>query len=126
MPLVRHLDLGAGVLRRRVRQWREALLPTGMMGITPRRDVRLDTAFGTGRQCRGAKVARVQGRRLGRADCRWNGIERGFGFLTVVGVIGEGPSHDEQTPLIYGQLYIVILLKTGIRRVFLSGATPGR
>src|SRR5438270_12207078 len=46
--LVGHLDLRAGVLRWRVRQWREALLPAGMMGITPRGDVGLDTALGTG------------------------------------------------------------------------------
>jgi hypothetical protein len=37
--------------------------------------------------------------------------------LTVVGVIGEGPSHDEQTRLIHGHLRIVILLKASIRRV---------
>ena len=41
-----------------------------------------------------------------------------FLFLTVVGVIGERACDDEQTPLIYGQLRIVILLKAGIRRVF--------
>src|SRR5260370_37249467 len=40
--LVRHLHLRTGVLRRRVRQRREALLPPGMMGITTGRDVRLD------------------------------------------------------------------------------------
>src|SRR6266567_7350021 len=55
--LVGHLDLCAGVLRRRVRQWREALRPSGMMGITPRRDVGLDAAFGTGHQRRQAEVA---------------------------------------------------------------------
>src|SRR5712692_1949288 len=45
--LVGHLDLGAGVLRRRVRQRREALLPTGMMGITARGDVGLNAALRT-------------------------------------------------------------------------------
>ena len=50
--LVGHLDLCARVLRRRVRQRREALPPTGMMGITPRGDVRLNAALGTGRQRR--------------------------------------------------------------------------
>src|SRR2546428_7961314 len=45
--LVGHLDLCAGIRRRRVRQWRETLLPTGMMGITARRDVRLDAALRT-------------------------------------------------------------------------------
>ena len=33
-------------------------------------------------------------------------------------MIREGPSHDEQTPLIHGHLRVVILLKSGIRRVF--------
>src|SRR5438105_4213841 len=50
--LVGHLDLCARVLGRRVRQWRESLLPAGMMGITTRRDVGLDAAFGTGHQRR--------------------------------------------------------------------------
>ena len=97
-----------------------------MMGITPRRDVGLDATFGTGRQRRRADVPGIQRCRSGHAERRRDGIQSRLGFLTVVGVIGEGPSHDEQTPLIYGQLYIVILLKTGIRWVFLSGATPGR
>ncbi len=57
-------------------------------------------------------------RRLRHANRRWNGSECGFGFLRVVGVIREGPSHDEQTPLIHGHLRVVILLKSGIRRVF--------
>ena len=30
----------------------------------------------------------------------------------------ESPSDDEQTPLIHGHLRVVILLKSGIRRVF--------
>src|SRR4051795_2542809 len=33
-------------------------------------------------------------------------------------MIGERISHNEETPLIHGHLCIVILLKTGIRRVF--------
>src|SRR5260370_36687622 len=56
LELVGHLDLGTGILRRRIGQRCEPLLPTGMMGITARGDVGLDTAFGTGRQGRGAKV----------------------------------------------------------------------
>src|SRR5207248_1839863 len=39
-------------------------------------------------------------------------------FLTVIGMIGEGPSHDQQTALIHGHLRIVILLEASIRRVF--------
>src|SRR5712692_47188 len=42
----------------------------------------------------------------------------GSARLSVVGVIGEGPSDDEQTPLIDGHLRVVILLKSGICRVF--------
>src|SRR5436309_10394388 len=45
--LVGHLDLCARVLRRRVRQWRKALRPSGMMGITARGDVGLNVALGT-------------------------------------------------------------------------------
>src|SRR5260370_17144519 len=40
--LVGHLDLGARILRRRIRQWCETLLPTRMMGITARADEGFD------------------------------------------------------------------------------------
>ncbi len=116
--LVGHLDLRAGVLGRRIRQWCEPLLPTGMMGITTRGDVGLDAAFGTRRQGCGAKVASIQRRRLGRADLRWNGRQRGFGFLAIVGMIGQGPSHDEQTFLIHRHLRVIILLEARMRRAF--------
>ena len=87
--LVGHLHLGARVLRRRIRQRRETLLPTGMMWITARRDVGLDVALGTRRQRRGADVASVQRRRVWRADRGGDGLESRFSFLTIVGVIGE-------------------------------------
>src|SRR3989442_1006370 len=90
LELVGHLDLGTGILRWWIRQRCKPLSPTRMMGITARGDIRLDAAFGTGRQGRGAKVASVQRRRLGRADLRWNRSECGFGFLRVVRMIGEG------------------------------------
>src|SRR5579859_2072683 len=79
--LVGHLDLRTGILRRRVWQGREALLPTGMMGITARRDVWLNTALRTGSQRRGPEVASVQRCCLGGADRRWNSRKRGFGLL---------------------------------------------
>src|SRR6266704_866730 len=116
--LVGHLDLGTVVLGRRIRHRGEPLLPTGMMGITARGDVGLDVAFGTRLQGRGAEIPGIQRRRLGRANRRRNSRERGFGFLTVVGMIGEGPSHDEQTRLIHGYLRIVILLEDRMRRAF--------
>src|SRR2546421_383159 len=116
--LVGHLDLCACVLRRRVSQGREALLPTRMMGITARGDVGLNAALRTRRQCRGANITGIQRGGLGRADRRGDGLQSRLSFLTVVGVIGESPSHDQQTLLIHGHLRIVILLKARIRRVF--------
>ena len=98
--LVGHLDLCARVLGRRVRQRREALPPTGMMGITARGDVGLNVALGTRRQRRGADVAGVQRGGIGRAERGGDGRESRLSFLTVVGVIGESPSHDQQTALI--------------------------
>src|SRR5207248_3163375 len=83
-----------------------------------RGDVGLDAAFGTRLQGRGAKVASIQRRCLGRADLRWNGLQSRLCFLTVVGMIGQGPSHDEQTDLIHGHLRIVILLEARMRRAF--------
>jgi hypothetical protein len=61
--LVRHLDLGAGILGWRIRQRRETLRPSGMMWITTGRDVRLDAAFGASDQRCGTKIARLA--------CRW-------------------------------------------------------
>src|SRR3989475_3401935 len=118
LELVGHLDQGARVLRRRISQWRETLLPTRMMGITARGDVGFDPALGARSQGGRTKIASVQRRRLRRADCRRDGLEGRFGFLAIVRVVGEGISHDEQTGLIYGNLCVVILLKTSIRRVF--------
>jgi hypothetical protein len=126
MPLVRHLDLGTRVLRWWIEQWRKTLLPAGMMGISARRDVRLDAPLLTRRQGRRASISGIECRRLRHANGRGNGSEGGFGFLRVIGMIREGPSDDQQTLLIYGYLRVVILLKSGIRRVFLSGATAGR
>jgi len=126
MPLVGHLHLGTRLFGWRVGQRREPLLPTRMMGIAASGDVGLDAPLLTCRQGRGASIPGIQCRRLRHANRRWNGSERGFGFLRVVGVIREGPSDDEQTPLIHRHLRVVILLKSGIRRIFLSGATPGR
>src|SRR5438270_11378470 len=118
LELVGHLDQGARVFRRRIRQWRETLLPTPMMGITARGDVRFDPALGTRSQGGRTKIASVQCRRLRRTNCGWNGLEGGFGFQAIVRVVGERISHNEQTCLIYGNLGVVILLKTSIRRVF--------
>src|SRR5258708_32769724 len=42
----------------------------------------------------------------------------GSARLSIVGVIGKRTSHDEQTPLIYRNLRVVILLKTSMRRAF--------
>jgi len=126
MPLVGHLYLGTRLFGRRVGQRRKTLLPAGMMGISARRDIGLDAPLLTRRQGRRASISGIECRRLRHANGRGNGSEGGFGFLRVIGMIREGPSHDEQTPLIYGHLRVVILLKARIRRVFLSGATPGR
>ena len=126
MPLVGHLHLGTRLFGWRVGQRREPLLPTRMMGIAASGDVGLDAPLLTCRQGRGASIPGIQCRRLRHANRRWNGSEGRFGFLRVVGMIGEGPSYDEQTPLIHGHLRVVILRVTRICRIFLSGATPGR
>src|SRR5712692_11869051 len=89
-----------------------------MMGITTCGDVGLDAPLLTSRQRRRTKVASVQCRRIGSTNLGRDGRQRGFGFLAIVGMIGEGPSHDEQTPLIHGHLRVVILLEARMRRAF--------
>jgi hypothetical protein len=69
LELVGHLDLGAGVLGRWIRQRSKTLRPSGMMGITTRRNVGLDPALGTRSQRRRTKIPSIQRCRLGRADC---------------------------------------------------------
>src|SRR5258708_12883626 len=88
------------------------------MGIPARRDVRLDSTILTRHQGGGAKMPSIQCRRLRHANRRGNSSEGRFGFLRVVGMIGEGPSYDEQTPLIHGHLRVVILLEACICRIF--------
>src|SRR5438105_2460650 len=66
--LVGHFYLDACVLRRWSRQGCETLLPTGMMGITPRGDVGLDAPLRTRLQGRGAEIPSIQCCCLGRAD----------------------------------------------------------
>src|SRR5260370_37324335 len=58
--LVGHLDLCARVLRRRLRRWREALLPTGTLGVTGRCDIALTVARGTPRRPCGANISALQ------------------------------------------------------------------
>lgn len=118
LEFVGHLDQGTRIIRWWSRQWSETLLPTGMMGITARGNVGFDAALGTGSQRCRPRIAGIQCRRRRRANCKWDSRERGFGFLAIVGVIRESPSHDEQTCLINSHLCVVILLKTRIRRVF--------
>src|SRR2546428_2588949 len=60
LELVGHLDQGARVLRWRSRQWRETLVPTGMMGLTARRDGGFYPAPGTRSQGGRTKIASVQ------------------------------------------------------------------
>src|SRR5438309_4440318 len=72
-----HLDLGVGVLRRRVRQWREALLPTGMMGITPRGDGGLDARF--------AQAASVAGPMYPASSAAASGMPSADGMASRVG-----------------------------------------
>src|SRR5213078_1745891 len=118
LELVCHLDLGTGILRRRIGQWCETLVPTAMMGIATCGDVGLDAPSRTRAQCCRAKIASIQSGRLWCTDGRRDGLECGLGFLAIIGVIGEGASHDEQTPLIHGNLRVIILLKASIGWVF--------
>src|SRR5580765_8104414 len=118
LELVCHFHPGVRILRRRIGQWCETLVPTAMMGIATRGDVGLDAASRTCSQRCGAKIPSIQCCRLWCADGWRNGLERGLGFLAIIGVIGEGTSHDEQTRLIHGNLRVVLLLKASIGRIF--------
>src|SRR5581483_3931991 len=89
-----------------------------MMGITTCGDIRLNTAFGTGCQCGGTKVARIQCRCLRSTNLCRNSRQGGFGLLAIVGMIGKGASDNEQTPLINRYLRVVILLKARMCRAF--------
>jgi hypothetical protein len=102
-----HLHLSTCLLRWRLGERCEALLPARMMWVTTSRDVGFDAPLGTRSQGGRTKIASVKGRCLGHTDCRGNGFKSGFGFLTVIGMIGGGTSHDQQSLLIDSNLYIV-------------------
>src|SRR5450631_2281216 len=118
LELVGHLDQGACIIREWSGLWSKTLLPTHMMRVTTRGNVGFDVALRTGNQRRRTRIAGIQCRCLRCANHGWDGLESGFSFLTIVGVIGECASHDEQTCLIHSHLCVVILIKTGIRWVF--------
>ncbi len=94
--LVSHFDLRTGILRRWIGQRGKPLLPTRMMGIAACCDIWLDSTLRTGSERRGAKVASVQRCCLGSADYGRDSFQRRFGFLTIIGMIGEGPSHGRR------------------------------
>src|SRR6266496_5998058 len=60
LELVRHVYLGACVLRRRSKQRCEPLLPAQMMRSTARRNIGFDPALATCQERRRAKIASVQ------------------------------------------------------------------
>src|SRR6266576_704602 len=118
LELVSHLHLWAGILGWGIGKGGEAVFPTAMMGITTSSNVGVNATLGTSRERGLTKVARIQ------SGCRWGANDRGdglkgrFSFVAIIGMIGEGVSHDKELGLIHGNLHIVILLKSGIGRIF--------
>src|SRR5215469_13691231 len=88
------------------------------MGITASGDVGVNATLGTGIQGCWTKVACIQSSRLWDANGRGDGLKSRFGFVAVIGMIGEGVSHNQELGLIHSHLHIVSLLKSGIGRIF--------
>jgi hypothetical protein len=111
LAFVGHLDLRTGIRWR----WRGLLrtirLPTGMMGWTPGGDVRLNVTRFHGRDVRGAKVPIVSGASLGFAQGPWHGVSGWDGLGLIVGMVGPGAGHKQETVLFHGGLGILMLIK---------------
>src|SRR6266550_628220 len=89
-----------------------------MMGITPGGNVRVNATLGTSIQGGRTKVARIQSGCWWSATSCGDGLKSGFSFVTVIGMIGEGVTHNQELGLIHSHLHIVGLLKSRIVRIF--------
>src|SRR5262249_4496155 len=118
LELVGHLHLWAGILGWGIGQGGKALFPAAMMGITPSSNVGVNATLGTSIQGCWTKVTRIQSGCWWGTDGRGDGLKGRFSFAAIIGMIGEGVSHDKELGLIHGNLYIVILLKSSIGRIF--------
>jgi len=80
------LSLRTRVLGWWIEQWREPLLPAGLMGITASRDVRLDATLLTRYQGGGAKYPASSAAASGMSIAEGIAARGRFGFLRVVEV----------------------------------------
>ena len=88
LEFVGHVDLWTGI-----RWWGHGLLrkigpPTGMMGFTPRGNVRINVTRFHGRNVVGAEVSIVQGAGLGFSPCSGDGVQGREGLGLIVGMVG--------------------------------------
>src|SRR5712691_11110443 len=118
LEFVRHLHLWTGIGWRWRGLLRKIRLPTGMMGYTPRSDVRLNVTRFHGRDVGGAEVPIVQGASLGCAQGPWDGVQGWEGLGLIVGMVGQGVGHNQETLLFHGGLGIVMLIKAIVVAVF--------
>ena len=87
-------------------------------GYTPGGNVRLNVTRFHGRDVGGAEVPIVQGARLGFAQGQWDGVQGGDSLGLIVGVVGQGAGHNQETVLFHGSLGIVMLIKAIVVAVF--------
>ena len=118
LEFVSHLHLWTGICWRWCGLLRKIRLPTGMMGRTPRGDVRLNVPRFHGRDGGGAEGPIVQGASLGCAQGQWDGVQGGDGLGVIVGMVGQGVGHHQETGLFHRGLGIVMLINAIVVAVF--------
>ncbi len=118
LELVGHLFLRTGIFWRGCGQFGKIGFPTSVMRFAPSGDVRVNASRFTGSDVACAKVAIVQRHRAGRAQFSRNRVQSRLQFTLVIGVAGECVDHNQETVLIHGDLYIVMLVKALIVAVF--------
>jgi hypothetical protein len=111
LELVGHLDGCTGCFSRWFRLFSKEGMPILMMRFASGGNVRVHLVLLDRLDIGGTEIAMIQSYGLRLADLGREGFQGRNGFLLVIGMIRKAVSHDQQTGLFGGHLYVVVLVK---------------
>jgi len=111
---VRHFLCGGGICWGWVRVRGEILPPVFVVWFASGGDVRLNAQSSDVVDIFLTEIAIVQRSSLGLTDGGGDSLQGRHRFLLVVGMVGQGVPHYQQTILVYGYLHIVVLVKARV------------